>query len=265
MTTDWLQLSDKVCAITGANGGLGQALARAFAAQGARVALLDRTIEGLDALAEKIVTAGGHAPLLVACDVSDEAAVKAAADQVQAALGAADVLVNNAALLRPGALDELAITDWNQQIAVNLTGYYLCARAFGAQMTAKGQGALVHVASISASNPQDRSGAYSVTKAGVLMLSRQLANEWGPRGVRSNVVSPGMVETPMSAAFYADPVLRQKREGVVPLRRIGQPPDIADAALFLASPRAAYITGEDILVDGGYANMLMNLVPRPGY
>jgi NAD(P)-dependent dehydrogenase (short-subunit alcohol dehydrogenase family) len=100
---------------------------------------------------------------------------------------------------------------------------------------------------------------------GVIMLSQQLANEWGPHGIRSNVVSPGMVITPMSQAFYDTPGVTERRAAVVPSRRVGQPQDIADAILFLASDRSSYVNGDEITVDGGYVNMLMNLVPRPGF
>ena len=148
---------------------------------------------------------------------------------------------------------------------VNLTGYLRCAQAFGAGMLARGSGALVHVGSISGSHQQAFSNAYSASKAGVSMLSRQLAYEWGPRGVRSNVVSPGLVRTPLSESFYADPKTKAARESVVPLRRIGRVEDIADAVLYFASDRAGYVTGQEVIVDGGYAQTLMNHVPRPGY
>ena len=139
------------------------------------------------------------------------------------------------------------------------------SQVFGRNMRARGRGSLVHVASIAGSNAQGQSGAYSVSKAGVIMLSRQLANEWGPHGIRSNVVSPGMVITPMSQAFYDTPGVTERRSAVVPMRRVGMPKDMADAILFLSSDRASYVNGEEIIVDGGYANMLMNLVPRPGF
>jgi NAD(P)-dependent dehydrogenase (short-subunit alcohol dehydrogenase family) len=123
----------------------------------------------------------------------------------------------------------------------------------------------VHVASVAASNAQGFSGAYSVSKAGVVMLSRQLASEWGPHGLRSNVVSPGLVVTPMSQAFYDTPGVTERRTAVVPMRRIGAPQDMADAILFLASDRASYINGDEIVVDGGFTRTIMNLVPRPGH
>ncbi len=262
---DWLGLAGKTCVITGAGGGIGRATAIGFAQQGARVVLLDRDEAGAATTAsevERLTASRGH---VIACDVGNPESIALAADRSVALAGPCDILVNNAGLLRPGTLDKLPLAEWNALLAVNLTGYLLCAQTFGAQMRGRGGGAMVHVASLAGSHPQGASGAYSASKAGIVMLSRQLAVEWGPAGIRSNVVSPGMVETPMSRAFYETPGVREKRSAVVPLRRIAQPQDIADAALFLASPRASYVTGEQIVVDGGYGCMLMNLVPRPGF
>jgi NAD(P)-dependent dehydrogenase (short-subunit alcohol dehydrogenase family) len=132
-------------------------------------------------------------------------------------------------------------------------------------MLARGSGVLVHVASIAGSEPQGMSGAYSASKAAVAMLSRQLAFEWGPRGIRSNAVSPGLVRTPLSESFYQAPGVKERREAVVPLRAIARPLDIANVIVFLASSRAGYVTGQDIVVDGGLSQTLMSHVPRPGY
>src|SRR3989344_1512324 len=122
-----------------------------------------------------------------------------------------------------------------------------------------------NVASIAGVFPQTGSGAYSASKAGVLLLSRQMAVEWGPDGVRSNAICPGMIRTALSAKFYEEPGFEAKRAAVTANRRIGEPQDIADVALFLASPRSAYVNGAELLVDGGMANMLMDMVPRPGF
>jgi NAD(P)-dependent dehydrogenase (short-subunit alcohol dehydrogenase family) len=132
-------------------------------------------------------------------------------------------------------------------------------------MLERGRGSLVHVASIAGQHPQAFSGAYSVGKAGVAMLSRQLALEWGPSGIRSNVVSPGLVRTPMSEAFYNAPGVAERRAAIVPSRRVGAPADIAEVVVFLASDRAAYVTGQEIAVDGGFGQVLMSMVPRPGF
>lgn len=256
----WLKLAGKTAVITGAGGGIGQVLARAFAAEGVRVILLDRDTERSDSVAAEV---GGGA-FALACDLADAGAVASAAARVEAA-GGADILVNSAAILRPGPLETVSTADWSAMLAVNLTGYLAASQAFGAAMLARGAGALVHVASIAGSQPQPASGAYSASKAATLMMSRQLAYEWGPRGVRSNCVSPGLVVTPMSAAFYADADVKARREAMVPLGRIASPQDMADVALFLASDRASYVTGQDIVVDGGLSQSLMGLVPRPGY
>jgi NAD(P)-dependent dehydrogenase (short-subunit alcohol dehydrogenase family) len=162
-------------------------------------------------------------------------------------------------------LATVSLEDWNLLLSVNLTGYLLCAQAFGKAMIERGRGAIVHTASIAGSNAQAFSGAYSVSKAGVLMLSRQLAVEWGPHGVRSNVLSPGLVRTPMSEEFYLAPGVAERRAAAVPLGRVGTPEDMAQAVLFLASDRAGFINGQEIIVDGGFEHMLMSLVPRPGF
>ncbi|MCI5076503.1 SDR family oxidoreductase [Oricola sp.] len=258
---DWLGLGGKTAVVTGAAGGIGKAIATALRDAGCKVAVLDINLEAAQAAAAEL----GESALAVGCDVTDAGSVAAAASCVAEAFGGADVLVNNAAFLSPGNLDEVDVAAWQRMLDVNLTGYLRCAQAFGASMLARGSGALVHVGSISGNHQQAFSNAYSASKAGVSMLSRQLAYEWGPRGVRSNVVSPGLVRTALSEAFYADEKTKAAREKVVPLRRIGRVDDIADAVLYFASERAAYVSGQEIIVDGGYAQTLMSHVPRPGY
>jgi NAD(P)-dependent dehydrogenase (short-subunit alcohol dehydrogenase family) len=246
-SSDWLGLSGRVCVVTGGGGGIGRATALSFAKVGARVAAIDLDERGLEVTRAELGKLGaGH--VIARCDTSDVESVTSASATIEKSLGPCEVLVNTAAVLRPGALDTLSVGEWNAVLAVNLTGYFVCAQVFGRQMRKLGRGSLVHVASIAGSNAQGQSGAYSVSKAGVI-----------------NVVSPGMVITPMSQAFYDTPGVTERRSAVVPMRRVGMPQDMADAMLFLASDRASYINGDEIMVDGGYANMLMNLVPRPGF
>jgi glucose 1-dehydrogenase len=282
----WLGLEGRVCVVTGAASGIGWAVVQELLRAGARVALLDHNPGALNQRIAEIdqrssdwgwpraVVAGKTTPatplparmcLGVTCDVGDEASVAHAAQQVTAELGAASVLINNAGVLRPGTLSDVSLEHWSQLLAVNLTGYLLCARAFGAGMRAAGRGSIVNIASISAYFPQTASGAYSASKAGILLLSKQLAVEWGASGVRSNCVCPGMIRTALSAKFYEEPGFEAKRAAVTASRRIGEPLDIANAVLFLASDRSSYVNGAELLVDGGMHNMLMDMVPRPGY
>jgi glucose 1-dehydrogenase len=262
--TDWLALAGRVCAVSGAGSGIGAAIAESLGRAGARVALLDRNLAAAEAVAARIAAAGGQA-LAVGCDIGVPAQVTDAAAHVAETLGPCTGLVNNAGLLRAASLEAVDIAEWNAVLAVNLTGYLLCARAFAPQMRSAGGGSIVHVASIAALHPQTGSGAYSPSKAAVLLLSRQMAAEWGPEGIRSNAICPGMIRTPLSAAFYREPGFEQRRAAVTASRRIGEPADIADVALFLLSARAGYVNGAEIVVDGGMDSMLMDLVPRPGF
>lgn len=260
----WLDLAGRNYVVTGAASGIGLAVAESLARVGAHVALVDRDGAGAERVASHLRSQGARA-LAVECDIASESCVQDAAARVRRELGRVSGLVNNAGLLRPGALEDVSIADWNMVLAVNLTGYLVCSRAFGQDMLEAGHGALVHIASISALHPQTRSGAYSASKAGVLLMNKQLAAEWGPRGVRSNAICPGMIRTALSAKFYEVPGFEQARAAVTASRRVGEPMDIADPALFLLSDRSGYVNGAELVVDGGLDCMLMDMVPRPGF
>lgn len=260
----WLGLEDRVCVVTGAGSGMGEATAEGFARAGARVALLDVNREACERVAQRLVAAGARA-IAIACDTSDEKGVQAAAARVKAELGTCAVLVNNAGIMRPGALDAVSIEDWNFVLSVNLTGYLLCAREFGRPMREGRHGSIVNVASIGARHPLARAGVYAMSKAAVAQLSNQLAVEWGPEGVRSNAICPGLIRTPMVRGLYEAPAVVKARAAVVPSRRVGEAIDIANAVLFLASDRSSYVNGAQLAVDGGMDRALLDFVPRPGF
>ena len=258
--SQWLGLTGRTAVITGAGGGIGQAVAMELSANGVHCNVLDLASDLVDATVAEIAENGGQATGHV-CDVTNEAAIEA----VAASIKTCDILVNAAGLVRPGALADLKTSEWEDLLKVNLTGYFIMARTFTPHLVASGNGSMIHIASISSTNPQGSSGAYSVSKAGVVVMSKQLAFELGSKGVRSNTVSPGLVRTPMTEAYYQVGDVAQRRDAAVPVGRVAKPDDIADVVTFLASDRARYITGADLVADGGFSQTLMSSVPRPGF
>lgn len=236
-------LKGRVAVVTGAGGGLGGAIAARLAAMGASVVLA-----GLEAPTQR------PSPdcIGIACNIADPDAVDALGRAVEERYGRCDILVNNAGTKAlPASLEALPIADWDKVFDVNVRGAFLCARVFARSMLARGAGSIINIASIGAQMPT-RIGAYGPSKAALIGLTRQMAVEWGPRGIRANAVSPGMVRTPMSDAFYRDEQQHAARVAMLPVRRVGAPEDIAGTVAFLASDAAAYVTGQDIVVDGGY-------------
>ncbi|MFC9454502.1 SDR family NAD(P)-dependent oxidoreductase [Streptomyces sp. NPDC056983] len=259
-STRWLGLDGKNAVVTGAGGGIGRGVAQELARQGAHVLVIDLDEDGARETTELIARETGAKALHHACDTTDAEQLTEAANSLRREFGAVDILVNNAGIIGSGPLLNVPIEQWQRVLDVNLTGYLLCAREFGADMLERGSGAVVNVSSICGVNPNPGAGAYSPSKAAVSMLSRQLAVEWAARGVRSNAVAPGLIHTPLSKASYADPAVRASRERLVPSGRIGLPEDIANAVVWLASPRADYITGQEIVVDGGLDHSVLGRI-----
>ncbi|WP_136637710.1 SDR family NAD(P)-dependent oxidoreductase [Pseudooceanicola onchidii] len=254
----WLNLENRIAFVTGAAGGIGSAIARSFAAEGVRLAIFDRDADGLARTAESLGPGHVARPL----DLSDTASIAPTLRAAAETSGAPTILVNVAAMSLPSALADVSEADFNLQMTVNMTAALLTAQTFR-KLRAPGQpGAIVNISSIAATHAVPLGSAYSPGKAALSMLTQQQAVEWGPEGLRSNMVSPGLILTPLSERFYADPMDREARENVVPSRRIGTPQDIADAVLFLASDRADYVNGAEILVDGGFTRTLMTHIPR---
>jgi NAD(P)-dependent dehydrogenase (short-subunit alcohol dehydrogenase family) len=241
--------------VTGAAGGIGRAIADQAARAGYRVGLLDLSADALRGLAATLPQA-----VALVANTCDEAQVEAALD----AFGTPDVWVGNAGIVRFGPLEEIALADFHAVVEVNLVGTFVGARAAARRMIARGRGgAIVNITSMNGVVPGQRAGAYGATKAGVALLTQQMAVEWGRFGIRANCVAPGLVAAGMSAPILADPETRRAREGKVPLGRLASAEDIARAVLFLAGDDAAYVTGQNLLVDGGVTHSILSHLPRP--
>lgn len=241
--------------MTGAGSGIGAEIARHAAAANWRVGVFDRSIESADRVAASIPNA-----LALHGDVTDEAAIERALD----AFGEIpDLVVCNAGIVRFNPLVDLSLDDWRAVVEVNLTGMFITARAAARRMIERGSGSIIALSSINGVVPGPNSGAYGATKAGVALLVQQMAIEWGPHGIRVNAVAPGFIDGGMSRPVYDDPTAREGRTSKVPLRRLGTEADVANMVLFLASPEASYVSGQNILVDGAVTGSLLAHMPRP--
>lgn len=242
--------------VTGAARGIGKAIAARLGADGWTVGMLDVSRSDVDAAASDIEGAMG----LVA-DISDEGSVEAALDMFG---GAPNLVVNNAGIVRFGPLIDLAFEDFAVVAMVNLVGTFTMARAAARRMVdAAVRGSIINITSMNGVAPGPNGGAYGATKAGIALLTQQMAIEWGSYGIRVNAIAPGLILAGMSDAIYSDPQIREARESKVPLGRLGTPEDIASLVTFLASSESSYITGQNILVDGGVTMSMIANLPRP--
>jgi len=253
--------------VSGAGSGLGEAIARCAAARGWTVGVLDRDGDAAQRVASAIGTsAPGATAVALIADTTVETQVDAAFETFAAATGQAapDGVVANAGIVRFGPLASLSLDEWRAVIAVNLTGTFVTARAAATRMIAAGQpGSIVTVTSMNGVAPGPNAGAYGASKAAVALLTQQMALEWGPAGIRCNAVAPGLIDAGMSEPIYADPDIRAQRAGRVPLGRLGRADEVATTVMFLLSDDAAYVTGTELLVDGGVARSVISTLPRP--
>ncbi|MBC2876977.1 MULTISPECIES: 2,3-dihydro-2,3-dihydroxybenzoate dehydrogenase [Streptomyces] len=250
------ELSGRVALVTGAGQGIGEAVVRALVARGARVAALDAVPDGIGKLAAEY---GPERVTAHTADVSDAAAVEAVVEEVEMSVGPLGILVNVAGVLHPSPVVALTDEVWDRTFAVNTTGVFVASRAAARRMAARGTGCVVTVGSNAAGVPRTGMAAYAASKAAATMFTKCLGLELGRSGVRCNVVSPGSTDTAMQRALWADDEAPARvvdgdpgtyRVGI-PLGRIAEPSDIADAVVFLVSDRARHITMHDLYVDGG--------------
>ncbi len=242
-----MRLKDKVALITGAGRGIGRDIALAYAREGAHVVINDVDPATAEATAKE---AGG---LAVVADVAKSADIARMVMTVVQEFGRVDILVNNAMKIVPGKLEALPEAAWDTTMNIGLKGAFLVSQACAKHMIAQKAGVIVNIASIAGLFPYNWAGAYSVVKAGLIMLTKLQAMEWAPYGIRANAITPGYIRTPGTEAMYADAEIYEGRRKGVPMGRVGSGEDIAGPAVFLASEDARYTTGSVLGADGGQA------------
>lgn len=247
-------LAGKSAIVTGAAQGIGAAIATVFARAGAQVMLADLHVERMAAVVAAIRSAGGTA-VAQHCDVADPAAVDALVAQAAAQHGGVDILVNNAAIAIYKPFTDYDPAEWDQVLAVNLRGIFLASRRCMPLMAQRGGGSIVSIASVHARTTATMNAPYVASKGGVVALTRAMALEGAPQRIRVNCILPGAIDTPMLMENWGDtPPEAHPLVPNIPLGRFGRPEEIAQVALFLASDAASYMTGSDVLVDGGLSS-----------
>ena len=244
-------LTGKVAIVTGASRGIGETIAQTLAKAGAKVAIASRKQEDLQAVADEIKAAGGEA-VAIACHTGKREQVQALVQQVLETWGRVDIVVNNAAT-NPhfGPLITSEEWQWDKTFEVNIKGYFWLAQAAIPAMEQQGGGSIINVASVAGLNPGTAMGVYSVSKAAVIAMTKQLAQELGHANIRVNALAPGLIKTKFSSALWSNEDINNKILGSTPLGRIGTTDEVAAAALYLASDEAAFTTGTVITMDGG--------------
>ena len=237
--------------ITGAARGIGRATAERFAAEGARLLLADRQAELLDQTAGEIRAQHGTKVFIYVLDVSKKAEVEAMMVFTLAHLGGVDVLINNAGICREATLLEMSEEMWDETMDINLKGQFLVAQAVAREMVKVGSGAIVNMSSTNGLVGEAGYAAYNASKGGVLLLTKTMALELGPLGIRVNCLAPGYVVTPMSNALDSDDRMVNYARDKIPLTRVARPEEVAGVFAFLASDDASFINGEAIVIDGG--------------
>ena len=243
------RLQGRVTAITGGALGIGRATARAFAAEGALVALGDVELDAAEAVAKEIKGQGGKA-MAARVDVGDAGQVQAFVDEVVAAFGRLDVMFANAGIAHSAPFLEHPEAQWHRVLRVNLTGVFLCCQIAARQMVKQGGGRIITTASINGFRGVENLVGYNAAKAGVIELTRTMAVELAQYSITVNAIAPAQIDTRLTRSLPES--ARRRRVERIPLGRFGEPEDVARAALFLASDDASYITGHTLAVDGGY-------------
>ena len=252
MSSPNFSLSGEVAIVTGARQGIGKAIALALAGAGADVAACDMVADDgqLQAVVKEIEKLGRRS-LAIKVDTTKRAEVQAMAQSVMDRFGSISILVNNAGIMIRSSLLDLPEEDWDRLMSVDLKSYYLCAQAVAPHMIERKKGKIINTASQFSFRTMPGMGPYSIAKAGVVMLTRALAQELGSRGIRVNAIAPGLIRTEFSRASWTNPDFIKQYSASMPLGRIGETPDVVGAVLLLASDASSYVTGHTLVIDGG--------------
>ncbi len=251
MADDLFSVAGQVVLVAGASRGIGRAIAEGFAQRGATVIITGREAGTLEQTAREISPPGGSVHPLV-CDMADRAAIDRLTETVIQKFKHVDTLLNVAGVNRRMLAEKLTEADWDFILDINLKGPFLLSQAIGKHMLARGKGNQINVASLNNDRPLKGVMPYAVSKAGLGHMTRSLALEWGPRGVRVNAIAPGFVLTDLTKKLWSQPKMQEWGMVNTPLRRLGQPGDMVGMAVFLASEASAFMTGQVLFVDGGF-------------
>ena len=243
-------LTGKVTLVTGASSGMGMAIAEAMGAHGATVIVSSNDLEGCKKVKEDLSASGINAHFIV-CDVSKKEEIENLVKEAILITGRIDILVSCAGIAMPGSLLDIDTETFEKAMAVNLQSAVYLSKLIIPQMTERNDGAVIFLASIAGIRGNKSLGLYGMTKAGLVQLARNLAVEYGPKNIRVNSISPGLIETAFSKGMMSDELVLERRLSLTPLRRVGQPVEIAGVAVMLASKAGGFITGQNIIVDGG--------------
>lgn len=245
-------LKDKVAIVTGSSKGIGREIALVFAEAGADVVVCSRGLDSsLEVVAEEIRQFGRH-PLVVAADVRKKADVEKLVQRTVDEFGVIDILVNNAGVLYKAPFIEHSEEDWDRVMDTNLKGLFLCSKIVGRKMIEQKRGNIINVASMRGIGASEERAAYCASKAGVVMLTRVMALEFARFNIRVNGIAPGWIKTKLNEHLWSDPSARRQIEAEIPLGYLAEPRDLMGTVLFLASEASQYITGQTIVVDGGF-------------
>jgi len=260
---DLFSVANQVVLVSGGTRGIGFAIAAGFAQRGGIVVITGRTVEGANEAAARLRANAMFPPIGAACDVADVDQVKRLAESVLEMFGRVDVLINVAGVNRRKPAIDVTDEDYDYILGTNLRGSFLLSREIGKAMIARGSGNQINIASLNTDRPLKNVLPYAMSKSAIAHMTRGLALEWGPSGIRVNAIAPGFILTDLTRKLWSDETMHAWGVANTPQRRLGTPEDCVGAALFLASPASAFITGQVLYVDGGFTAGFSWPIPAP--